>query len=242
MSNYTLIIGASSDIGLDLINNMIDDSIILAHYNSSGKTLKALAEKHPNTIIPIQANLASEEEISSLIKAIETQYGTPKTIVHLAAPRFENIRFKDIDWPHFQKEIDISLKSIILILSHFLPLLAKQKQGKVVIMLSSVVMNIPPKALTQYTTVKYALLGLVKSLASEYATKNIQINALSPSMVDTKFLDDINEKIVELSAYNHPLKRNAQVNDITPVIKMLMSKGSDFMNGINIPITGGSIF
>ena len=74
MSNYTLIIGASSDIGLDLINNMIDDSIILAHYNSSGKTLKALAEKHPNTIIPIQANLASEEEISSLIKSREYDY------------------------------------------------------------------------------------------------------------------------------------------------------------------------
>jgi 3-oxoacyl-[acyl-carrier protein] reductase len=109
-------------------------------------------------------------------------------------------------------------------------------------MLSSVVMNIPPKALTQYTTVKYALLGLVKSLASEYADKNIQINSISPSMVETKFLDNINEKLVELGAYNHPLKRNAIVRDITPIIKLLISKESDYMNGINIPITGGSIF
>ena len=137
---------------------------------------------------------------------------------------------------------DISLKSIILILNIFLPKLAKQKEGKVVIMLSSVVMNIPPKALTQYTTVKYALLGLVKSLASEYSDKNIQINAISPSMIETKFLNNINEKFVELSAYNHPLKRNAKVDDITPIIQMLISKESDYMNGINIPITGGSVF
>ena len=103
-------------------------------------------------------------------------------------------------------------------------------------------MNIPPKALTQYTTVKYALLGLVRSLASEYSDKNIQINAVSPSMVETKFLDTIDEKIVELNAYNHPLKRNAKVKDITPIIKMLASNESDYINGINIPITGGIIF
>jgi 3-oxoacyl-[acyl-carrier protein] reductase len=160
----------------------------------------------------------------------------------LAAPKFKNIRFKDIVWESFQNEIDISLKPIIQILNIFLPKMAKLKQGKVVIMLSSVVINVPPKALTQYTTIKYAMLGLVKSLASEYSDKNIQINAVSPSMIETKFLDNINEKLVELSAYNHPLKRNAQVNEVTPIIKMLISKESDYISGVNIPITGGSIF
>ena len=77
---------------------------------------------------------------------------------------------------------------------------------------------------------------------SPFVDKNIQINAISPSMVDTKFLENINEKIVEISAYNHPLKRNATVEDITPTIKFLISNESDYMNGINIPITGGSIF
>ena len=103
-------------------------------------------------------------------------------------------------------------------------------------------MNVPPKALTQYTTVKYALLGLVKSLASEYSNKNIQINSISPSMIETKFLNNINEKLVELGAYNHPLKRNAIVEDITPIIKMLISNESDYINGVNVPITGGSVF
>ena len=74
-------------------------------------------------------------------------------------------------------------------------------------MLSSVTINLPPKALVHYTTIKYALLGLVKSLASEYGNKNIQINALSPSMIETKFLENINEKIIEINAHNHPLKR-----------------------------------
>ena len=216
--------------------------MILAHYNSSDKKLSELSNKIDNELVMIKADLSKEDETISMIESIENKYGVPNKIIHLAAPKFENIRFKDIKLDDFQNDIEISLKSLIVILNKFLPKLAKEKQGKVVCMLSSVVLNVPPKALTQYVTVKYALLGLVKSLASEYADKNIQINAISPSMCETKFLDDINEKFIELSAYNNPLKRNAIVSDITPIIKMLISSESDYINGINIPITGGSVF
>ncbi len=240
--NIILIIGSSSDIGLDLIKSIDEDCLILAHYNNSEDKLLELSKRIANKIVLLKADLLAEDDILEMLNKIENDYGIPNKIIHLAAPKFENVRFKDICWNNFQDDINISLKSIILILNRFLPKLAKQKKGKVVIMLSSVVMNIPPKALTQYTTVKYAMLGLVKSLASEFAEKNIQINAISPSMIETKFLNNINEKLVELSAYNHPLKRNANVEDITPIIKMLISKESDYMNGINIPITGGSIF
>ena len=240
--NIILIVGASSDIGLDLIKKIDEEALILAHYNNSNENLLELSKKINNKLITLQSDLSKEVELNKLISTIEENYGTPNKIIHLAAPKFENIRFKDIDWDNFKSDIDISLKSIVILLSNFLPKLAKQKKGKVVIMLSSVVMNVPPKALTQYTTVKYALLGLVKSLASEYSDKNLQINAISPSMVETKFLDNINEKLIELSAYNHPLKRNAIVEDITPIIKMLISKESDYINGVNIPISGGSVF
>jgi len=242
MNNILLIIGASSDIGIDLIKNMDKECLILAHYNNSDKKLLALSKKIDNKIVMLKANLSLEADIISMMNDIEKNYGIPNNIIHLAAPKIENIRFKNISWDDFQNDIDISLKSLTIILNRFLPKLAKQKKGKVVIMLSSCVINIPPKALTQYVVVKYALLGLVKSLASEYADKNIQINAISPSMVETKFLDNVNEKLVEVSAYNHPLKRNATFKDITPILKLLISKESDYLNGVNIPITGGSVF
>jgi 3-oxoacyl-[acyl-carrier protein] reductase len=240
--NIILVIGASSDIGLNLIGDLDDTALVIAHYNSSNKKLLELSKNIENQLVTIQADLSKEHEVKRLINTIESNYGTPNKIIHLAAPKFENIRFKDIDWSDFEREIDICLKSIILILKVFLPQMAALRMGKVVIMLSSVVINVPPKTLTQYTTIKYSMLGLVKSLASEYSTKNIQINAISPSMIETKFLDNLSEKLVELNAYNHPLKRNAKVNEITPVIKLLISEHSDYINGANIPISGGSIF
>jgi len=240
--NIILILGASSDIGLDLIRNIDEDCLILAHYNSSNKNLLEVSDKINNEVVLLKADLSLENNILSMIDHIEEKYGTPNKIIHLAASRFENIRFKDVSWNDFEKDINITLKSSILIFNKFLPKLAKGKKGKVVLMLSSCVLGVPPKALSHYTTIKYAMLGLVKALASEYADKNIQINAISPSMIETKFLDHINEKFIELSAYNHPLKRNAKVEDITPIIKMLISQESDYMNGVNIPITGGSVF
>ena len=237
-----LIIGASSDIGLEFIESVSDDALIIAHYNSSNQKLLELSKNVTNELVTLKADLSKEEEINGLLDVIESAYGIPSKIIHLAAPKFENIRFKDISWGNFQNEINISLKSIILILNRFLPKMAKLKQGKIVIILSSVVINVPPKALAQYTTIKYALLGLVKSLASEYSDKNIQINAVSPSMIETKFLDNMNEKLIELNSFNHPLKRNATIKEVIPIIKMLISKESNYINGVNIPITGGSAF
>lgn len=240
--NIILIIGASSDIGLNLIKNISEEALIIAHYNSSDEKLLELSKNIKNELVLLKADLLIENEINDLLHTIEFNYGIPNKIVHLAANKVENIRFKDIYWNDFEKDINISLKSAVLILNRFLPKMAKLKKGKVLIMLSSYVLGVPPKALSHYTSIKYAMLGLVKSLASEYGDKNIQINAISPSMIDTKFLDNINEKFVELSAYNHPLKRNAKVDDITPIIKMLISEESDYMSGVNIPITGGSSF
>jgi 3-oxoacyl-[acyl-carrier protein] reductase len=235
-----LVIGASSDIGLNLIRNINEDAIIIAHYNSSVDELLKVSKSIKNKLVLIKANLAIEEQVYEMLSEIERNYGIPSKIVHLAATKFKNLRFKDLSWFDFQEEIDVSLKSFTIILNRFLPKLVKIRQGKVVCMLSSVTINLPPKALVHYTTIKYALLGLVKSLASEYGNKNIQINALSPSMIETKFLKNINKKIIEISAHNHPLRRNANVDDVVPSILMLLSKDSDYINGVNIPIDGGS--
>jgi 3-oxoacyl-[acyl-carrier protein] reductase len=242
MINIILIIGASSDIGVELIKNLEEECLVIAHYNSSSERLLQLEGRISNKLVTVKANLASENEIESLLNTIEADYGVPNKIVHLAASKVENIRFKDVVWEDFEKDINISFKSLVIILTRFLPKLAKEKRGNVVVILSSYVFGVPPKALSHYTTIKYALLGLVKSLASEYADKRIRVNAVSPSMIETKFLSNINEKLIEISASNNPLKRNATPADIVPVVKFLLSNDVSFVNGANIPITGGEIF
>jgi 3-oxoacyl-[acyl-carrier protein] reductase len=242
MNNIIFITGASSDIGVELIKSLNEECIIIAHYNSNNQKLLELQKESRNQIIPVQANFSSEKSVTDMLDKIESQIGVPNKIVHLAASKFENIRFKDVKWINFQNEINLSLGAITIILNRFLPKMAALKRGRVVTMLSSVVIGVPPKALTQYTTVKYALLGLMKSLASEYAEKKITINCISPSMINTQFLSLINERVVDLASEMHPLKRNAMVSDVVPIMLMLLSDNAAYINGVNIPITGGSNF
>jgi 3-oxoacyl-[acyl-carrier protein] reductase len=241
--SVVLVLGASSDIGCEVIR-AIDDgtSLVLAHYNRNLDKLTRLQSEVRSTITPIQADLSRDTDVEAMLARITGFCTCPQKIVHLPAPRMSYTRFKDTTWTTFQHELDIELRSIVLVLSKFLPLMAKDGVGKIVFMLSSVCHGVPPKALAHYTTTKYALLGLMKALAAEYADKHISINAVSPSMTDTSFLSELPGKLVELSAAAHPLKRNASTQDIAPVIKFLLSPDADFITGANIPVTGGSVF
>lgn len=239
-----LILGASSDIGCALIREIASNqNVILASYNKSPERLAELAGENGRTIVPIQADLSSEAQVKDLIESVRKGYGCPVKIVHLAAAKYENVRFKDISWERIQADIDIQVRSIVLILKEFLPRMAALgKHCKVVLMLSSCTMNVPPKYLSHYVTVKYALLGLMKAVAAEYANKCVNINAVSPSMIETRFLENVPPKIAEMNAAAVPFQRNATTRDIVPMIRFLLSEGADYMTGVNVPITGGSIF
>ena len=199
--NHILITGASSGIGRAIIRQVSNDStIILAHYFSNIDQLTSLMNEVPGTIIPIQADLSHENGITSLIEDVSSYCKTPGKIVLLAAPRLTMVRFKDLSWEDFRTHYEMPLRTAVTLLGQYLPKMAKTGYGRVVFMLSSVTMGVPPSAMAHYVTAKYAMLGLMKATASEYATKGITINAVAPSMVETDFLREIPDKLVEFAA------------------------------------------
>lgn len=238
--NYVLIVGASSAIGCEIVRQISDaDTIILAHYHSGKGRLDALQAEINTRIIPIQADLSLEAGMDSLMASVTSYCAFPHKIIFIASPGLALTRFKDLTWANFKEQMDVQLCSSFKVLNRFLPEMAKAKYGKVVFVLSSYTLGTPPSAMAHYVTAKYALLGFMKSLSSEYAEKNICINAVSPSMLETGFLTQIPEKIVEFTAQQHPLKRNGTPADVAPVVKFLLSEEAGFVTGVNIPVTGG---
>ena len=241
--NHILIIGASSAIGCEIIRRIADEStVILAHYHTGRERLEALQSEVHGLIVPIRGDLSSEEGVNVLIETVAFHCHAPRKIVFLAAPRLTMVRFKDLSWQDFRHHSEMQLRTAVMLLGRFLPKMANSGYGRVVFMLSSVTIGVPPATMAHYVTAKHALLGLMRALASEYAAKRITVNAVSPSMVETDFLLDIPEKIVELAAQQHPLKRNAIPADLASVVKMLLSDEAGYLTGANIPITGGIQF
>jgi 3-oxoacyl-[acyl-carrier protein] reductase len=239
-----LVLGASSDIGLEIIRRLaIGPAVVVAHYHRSLEKLDALRQSLPAARIePIRADLSHGDDLENLVAAMRDRYPPPDKIVHLAAAKLEYIRFKDFRWEHFQQDLNIQLRSIVILLQAFLPEMAKRRRGKVVVALSSVTLGVPPAALAHYVVAKYALLGLVRSLAAEYSTKQLNINAVSPSMVQTAFLDNLPERMIEIAAGQAPFQRNATPADVAGAVCYLLSDDAAYVTGANLPVCGGSVF
>jgi len=235
-----LVLGASSDLGKALIQKIADRyDVILANYRSNPEFIDELQNGTNTKIIGYQADFTNLDSTQNLISQIQSDGYQPNHIVHFSADTAIPVKFHKVNWELFEKSFNVSLRSSMLVLKSFLPAMIKAKRGKIVFMLTSYVNNVPPKYQSIYVTTKYALLGLMKSLASDYADKRIQINAVSPEMIETKFLSDISEHIVEQNAASSPIGRNLNVEDVIPTLEFLLSEGSDCITGENIAITGG---
>ncbi len=235
-----LMLGASSDIGCELIKRNADKyDVILAHYCSSDERLKELQQEIGEKIQLLQADFRDSKSVQKMIEEIWLRQLCPTHIVHLSAPKFYNVKFAKSSWEQFDEGLQTSLRSIVEVAGAFVPAMAKERFGRVVFMLTSCVQNTPPKYLSPYVTAKYALLGLMKSLAVEYADKGVTVNGVSPDMMETKFLSDISELIVQKNAMDSPIGRNLTVDDVIPVFEYLLSDEAAAITGQNIAITGG---
>jgi 3-oxoacyl-[acyl-carrier protein] reductase len=151
-------------------------------------------------------------------------------------------RFTKFNLDRFKKDMAIQVESAVILLERFLPKMVKLPRARVLFVLSSVVHGVPPKFMSMYTVAKYAQLGLMRSLAAEYASTPVRINAISPSMVETRFLEDIADAAVQMSAAANPQGRNATTADLLGAVEFLLSPASDFVHGIDIPIAAGSVY
>ena len=235
-----LVTGASSDVGCALIRKVAANyKIIWSHYCHSKNLIDELKNELGDVIIPIQADFSNVESTQQLINTIIESGDMPDHIIHLSAPKTFNQRFHKCNWIDYQNNIDTSLRSIVMILKNLITSMSKQKYGKIIFMLTSYLTGVPPKFQSPYVTIKYALFGLMKNLAAEYSSKGIAVNAISPDMMETKFLSNIPDIVIEQNANSLPIGRNIKVDEVVSAFEYLLSDNADAIMGHNLAIGGG---
>jgi 3-oxoacyl-[acyl-carrier protein] reductase len=244
-TDAVLVTGASSDIGLELIRRMAaaaQGPAILAHGHSSLARIEALRDElGTDRIHPLQADFASVANVTALADRITREFGVPRQVVHAPGLKLIYERFSKFNWEHFEADLNVQVRSAVILLQKFLPLMAKMPRAQVVFVLSSVTRGMPPKFMSMYTMVKQAQLGLMRALAAEYAESGVTVNGVCPGMVDTRFLDQIPPIVKEMAAAASPRKRNATPADVVDVIEFLLSPQAEFITGIELPVTGGQV-
>lgn len=245
MQNVYLITGASSDVGCALIRRLADhdsQALIVAQGAGDLNRLAELCREFPGRIRTYDVDLTDENALNAFIADVQASCPAPTHLVHLPALRVINTKFKKFDEERFELDLSVQVRSAVKLCKIFVPLMAKAKRGRVLFMLTSYLIGVPPKNTAAYIMAKSALGGLAKSLAADYAPFGVTVNCVAPSMMETRFLADTSDLIVQASAEANPMGRNARVEDVVPAMEFLLGDEAGFITGVTLPITGGSAF
>ncbi len=239
-----MVIGGTGGIGKATCIQLAKEGYnLIIHYNNNkilAEELKTEVEKYNQKAIIVSANILNDSEIKEMVSKGIRAFNKIDVLVNCAATVIPNIKFKDLVWSDYFKQIEINIKSTFTIIHAVVPEMIKNGYGKI-INIGSFSTEKPNADWSHYITAKSALIGLTKSLAFELAPKGVRINMVTPSLVNTELTADIPEKIKLLTAAQTPLRRLALAEDVAGVICFLASNKSDFLAGENIRVNGGQI-
>lgn len=239
MSKILVVIGASSDIGMSFIKKYGSSyKKIIAFYRNCNDRLESLLSGYTeNELLKVECDFSEEKyykKLQDIQDAVRKFCGNDEIfMIHFPASPIKNKKYHKTEWIEFQNEIDIAIKSFVVCSHMFISLMIKQKKGKIVVCLSKAVTGTPPKYCADYVMVKFALLGLVRSLAVEYNDMGIKINAVSPTMVDTKFLVYQPEVVIEAWKTQSISGELIAPDKVADKIEWLFTNTANIKNGEN---------
>jgi 3-oxoacyl-[acyl-carrier protein] reductase len=232
MSRTILITGATSSFGQELISRLPSDTKIIAQSRDSLPPNIEIDER----IISIISDFSKLDFMTDFEPKVD--FTQVDEVVHFAAADLRMRRFIETTSDELLFDYKINFISIVSLLTRILATLKNNpRQIKVVIMVTDMV-RIPKKGEISYMTSKHALLGLVNSLLSEFSGNELRINAISPSFVDTRFVN-IPEFLKKDISNKHPMKRFCTAAEVVDSTEFLLSSQSSFINGQNFFINGG---
>ena len=232
-----IVTGASGGIGNSIIEKLYEaDANILASGTRVEK-LDILKKKYEN-IKTLNFDISQTNKIEEFIeRATQELGGSLDCIVNNAGITQDNLAIR-MSLDEWQKVIDINLTSTFLMSKSAIKKMLKNKSGKIV-NITSVVGHTGNLGQANYTASKAGIIAMSKSLAIEYAKKNININCVSPGFIKTAMTEKLDEKIKETIISKIPSARLGEPDDIANVVLFLCSNQSSYINGETIHVNGG---
>ena len=238
LKNKSIIVtGASGGIGNSIIEKLNQSG---AKILASGTRIEKLDELKNNyrNVKTLKFDISHASKIDDFIEeATKELGGNLDCIINNAGITQDNLAIR-MSLEEWQKVIDINLTSTFLISKAAIKKMLKNKSGKIV-NITSVVGHTGNLGQVNYTASKAGIIAMSKSLALEYAKKNININCISPGFIKTAMTDKLNDKFREAIVSKIPSARLGDPEDIANAVLFLCSNQSNYINGETLHVNGG---
>jgi 3-oxoacyl-[acyl-carrier protein] reductase len=232
-----IVTGASGGIGSAIIKKLSESG---ANILASGTRIEKLEELKKNFegLKILKFDISQSDKIEEFIENATSELGgSLDGIVNNAGITQDNLAIR-MSLDEWQKVININLTSTFLMSKFAIKKMLKNKSGKIV-NITSVVGHTGNLGQANYTASKAGIVAMSKSLAIEYAKKNININCISPGFIQTTMTDKIDDKFKEVIISKIPSARLGEPDDVANAVLFLSSEQSDYINGETLHVNGG---
>ena len=232
-----IITGATGGIGNSIVKRLSDAGAKILATGTRIEKLEELKSKFKNTDI-LKFDISKADEIEEFIENATKQLGGGlDCLINNAGITQDNLAIR-MNVEEWKKVIDVNLTSTFLLSKFAVKKMLKNKYGKI-INITSVVGHTGNLGQANYTASKAGIIAMSKSLAIEYAKKNININCISPGFIKTEMTDKIEEKFKEAIISKIPSSRLGEPEDVATAVLFLASDQSNYINGETIHVNGG---
>ena len=231
-----IVTGATGGIGNSIIEKLNDCGSNILATGTRLEKLEELKNKFKNIKI-LKFDISQIEKIEEFVDNATNELGSLDCIINNAGVTQDNLAIR-MSYEEWKKVIDINLTSTFLISKFAIKKMLKNKKGKI-INITSVVGHTGNLGQSNYTASKAGIIAMSKSLAIEYAKKNININCISPGFIQTSMTEKIDEKFKDIIISKIPSGRLGIPEDIANAVLFLASSKSDYINGETLHVNGG---
>jgi 3-oxoacyl-[acyl-carrier protein] reductase len=232
-----LLTGATGGIGQAILKSFIEAGATVVASGTRQEALEEICANLGDKAIPITCNLRDQESIKSLVNLSIEKMGSIDILVCNAGITKDNLSMmmKIDDW---NDVINVNLTSTFLLNQLASKVMLKQKFGRVVNIASVVgVTGNPGQA--NYVASKAGMIGFTKSIADEFATRNITFNCIAPGFIESPMTDKLNEVQKEQISKRIPIGRMGTPEEIAHGVLFLASEKSSYITGHTLHINGG---
>jgi len=231
-----LITGATGGIGNALVKKFLSLGGTVLATGTNTEKLDSLKKEFPNINV-LKFDISDHSKIEDFIENVTSQLVGLDVLVNNAGITMDNLslRMKDEEW---KKVIDVNLNSTFYLCKHAIKKMLKNKYGRIV-NITSIVGHTGNLGQANYSASKAGMVAMSKSLAIEYAKKNITINCVSPGFIQSKMTDKIVESIKAVLTSRIPMSKLGTGEDVSNTVAFLSSDAASYITGETIHVNGG---